>query len=155
RAVRGVAASTTSIVAVGDNGALLSFDLADPTPGPTIAMQPTAQTTLSGSSATFAVSALNTSGGAYQWFKDGVPIVGANAPSFTTPATGAILGSYTVTITTPPGSVTSAAAMLSLSNPANPPTNPPSNPAANPARLINLSILTPLAANETMTMGTA
>jgi hypothetical protein len=143
RAVRGVASNASTIVAVGDTGALLTYDLVDPTPAPTIVAPPSAAALTAGAAVTLTVSARDASGGFYQWFKDGVPIVGANGPTYTTTATAANLGNYTVAIATPTGSVTSAAALLSLAN------------ASDPARLINLSILTPLAAGETMTMGTA
>ena len=143
RAVRGLAANATTIVAVGDAGATLTFDLADPTPAPTITAQPVAQALLPGSPVRLTVTAQNSSGGAYQWFKDGTPIVGANGPTYTTTAAGSNFGSYTVAIATPTGTVTSAAARLSVAT------------AANPGRLINLSLLTSLdTATDNFTMGT-
>jgi hypothetical protein len=105
--------------------------------------QPVAQALLPGSAARFSVSAQNASGGAYQWFKDGTPLVGANSPVLVLPATGtANLGNYTVSIATPTGTVTSAAAALVFAN------------AANPGRLVNLSLLTSIdAPGDSFTLG--
>jgi alpha-tubulin suppressor-like RCC1 family protein len=58
----------------------------------------------------------------YQWRKNGVDITGANAPMLKLPATAlADAGSYSVAITNPVGSVTSAAATLTV-NASSPPT---------------------------------
>ena len=143
RAVRGLAANATTIVAVGDNGATLTFDFVDSTPAPAVTAQPIAQSLLPGAPVRLTVTAQNSSGGAYQWFKDGTPIVGANSPVFTLASISAAdLGRYTVALTTPTGTTTSSPAALTFAN------------AANPGRLINLSILTAIAAApDSFTMG--
>jgi hypothetical protein len=143
RAVRGIAANASTIVAVGDNGAILTYDLVDATPAPTVAAAPRSQIANPGEVVRLSVTAQNTSGAAYQWFKDGTPLVGANGPTYATTTAGANLGSYTVAITTPTGTVTSAAAVISLAN------------ATNPGRLVNLSLLTAIeSATDSFTMGT-
>jgi hypothetical protein len=143
QAVRGVAANATTIVAVGDFGTTLNFDLVDPTPGPVIVAQPAGQAVTPGSPVRLAVSVDNASGGAYQWYRDGVPLVGANTPTLVLPSIGAgSLGSYTVRITTPTGTALSAPATVALAN------------SANPGRLVNLSILTSLdAPGDAFTLG--
>ena len=142
RTVRGVAASANTIVAVGDNGAILTYDIVDPTPAPIIAAAPQSQVVTAGAAVRLSVTAQNTSGGAYQWFKDGAPLVGANGPTFTTTATASNFGSYTVAVTTPTGTVTSAAAVISLAG------------VTSFGRLINLSVLTSVApAPDSFTMG--
>jgi hypothetical protein len=141
--VRGVAASANTIVAVGNNGAILTYDLVDATPAPIVAAAPQSQAAGPGDTVRLSVTAQNTSGAAYQWFKDGTPLVGANSPVYTTTASGANLGSYTVAITTPTGTATSAAAVISLAG------------ATNPGRLVNLSLLTAIeSATDSFTMGT-
>lgn len=142
RTVRGVAANASTIVAVGDSGAILTYDLVDATPAPSVAAAPRSQTANLGDTVRLSVTAQNTSGGAYQWFKDGAPIVGANVPTFTTTASASNLGSYAVAIATPTGTVTSAAAVISLAG------------ATSFGRLINLSVLTSVApAPDSFTMG--
>lgn len=84
---------------------------------PTITTQPVAQTVLSGSTATFSVTATGTPPLTYLWKKGGATIVGApNAPSYTTPATvvGDNGAAYTVTVSNAAGSVTSASALLTV-----------------------------------------
>ena len=84
-------------------------------PAPIITTQPTAQTVCAGATATFSVAASNAV--SYQWRKNAVPISGATASSYTTPATtmadhGAL---YSVVITGLYGtSVTSSAATLAV-----------------------------------------
>ncbi len=143
RTVRGLASSANTIVAVGDSGSILSYDLVDSTPPPVVASAPQSQIAAPGATVRLSVAAQNTGGAAYQWFKDGVPLVGANSPVYSTTASGPNLGSYTVAITTPTGTVTSAAATIALAG------------ATNPGRLVNLSLLTTLdAAGDSFTMGT-
>jgi hypothetical protein len=56
---------------------------------PTITTQPSNQTVLVGSTATFSVVATGSATLMYQWQKNGAPISGANNTSYTTPATAA------------------------------------------------------------------
>ena len=142
RAVRGVASNSSTLVAVGDAGTLLTYDLVDSTPAPIIAAAPQSQVVTAGAAVRLTVTAQNTSGGAYQWFKDGAPLVGANGPTFITTASASNFGSYAVAITTPTGTVTSAAAVISLAG------------VNSLGRLINLSVLTSVApAPDSFTMG--
>jgi hypothetical protein len=113
-----------------------------------ITRQPASQTVAAGSTVVFSVTA---SQGAtnYNWRFNGNPIptsvTGAGGPIIVLPnVTAAQAGSYTVEVTGPGATpVTSSTATLTVS---------PS--ADDPGRLINLSILTPLAQGETMQMGT-
>jgi hypothetical protein len=83
-----------------------------------ITTQPTAQSVIAGNTATFSVVATGSAPLTYQWSKDGVAISGATAASYALAATTAAnAGSYTVLITNSVGSVTSAAATLTV-NPA-------------------------------------
>ena len=54
---------------------------------PAITTQPAAQTVVTGTPASFSVSASGTAPLGYQWKKDGTDISGATSPSYTTPAT--------------------------------------------------------------------
>src|SRR5205823_1589193 len=85
---------------------------------PSITTQPASQTVTAGQTATFTVAATGTAPLSYQWQKDGLPI-GANSPSYTTPATttdddGA---QFTVTVSNSAGSATSDAATLTVNVP--------------------------------------
>jgi hypothetical protein len=95
---------------------------------PQIESQPTEQFVSLGGSATFTVSAVGSSSLSYQWNFNGAPISGAGGPSYTiASAQASNAGSYTVTITDSDGSVTSAAANLSV------------NTGATTSRLTNIS----------------
>src|SRR5260370_1040691 len=91
---------------------------------PTITTQPTNQTVTAGQTATFTVVAAGTAPLAYQWQKSGVSIAGATSSSYTTPVTTTSdSGStFAVVVTNAAGTVTSAAATLTV-NPA--PAAPP------------------------------
>ena len=133
KTIRGIAASASTIVAVGDGGTTLAFELADTTPAPVIVAQPLSRAGVAGDTVRFTVSAQNAAGAVYQWQRNGMPILGANGPVFTLPATTtADAGAYTVTVTSPTGVTTSAPANLSF------------GAVTDPGRLINLSILTAL-----------
>lgn len=133
KTIRGLAASAGAIVAVGDSGAVLSFELGEISSPPVIVAQPLSRPGVAGDVVRFSVTAQNAAGAVYQWLKDGAPIRGANSPVYLIPsATPANAGTYTVAITTGSGTVTSSAASLSF------------GPIADPGRLINLSILTAL-----------
>jgi hypothetical protein len=107
---------------------------------PTITTQPAAQTVATGSTAVLNVGAANAS--AYQWRRNGSPIPGATSSSLVlTGASATAAGAYTVLVTGPGGSVTSAAANLAVVD------------AADFGHLFNLSINTTLAAGGSFTMG--
>src|SRR5256884_7635183 len=99
--------------------------------GPTITAQPANQTVTTGQTATFAVVAGGTAPLSYQWQKNGASIAGATAANYTTPATTtADSGStFAVVVSNSAGTVTSAAATLTVSAAAGAPTNtkPPTN----------------------------
>jgi Bacterial Ig domain/IPT/TIG domain/Purple acid Phosphatase, N-terminal domain/Immunoglobulin I-set domain len=86
---------------------------------PTITTQPANQTVTAGQTATFTVTATGTAPLAYQWQKNGANIAGATAASYTAPATTtADSGStFAVVVSNTAGTVTSAAATLTV-NPA-------------------------------------
>jgi hypothetical protein len=86
---------------------------------PTITTQPGNQTVTAGQTATFTVVAAGTAPLSYQWQKSGVNIAGATGASYTTPATTTADSgtSFDVVVSNTAGTVTSAAAMLTV-NPA-------------------------------------
>jgi streptogramin lyase len=95
---------------------------------PQIEAQPTEQFVSAGGSATFTVTAAGSSSLSYQWNLNGAAISGATGSSYTvTNAQASNAGSYTVTVTDSDGSITSAAANLSVSS------------GATSARLTNIS----------------
>jgi len=83
---------------------------------PSITTQPASQTVTAGQTATFTVVAAGTAPLSYQWQQSGVNIAGATAANYTTPATTtANSGStFDVVVTNTAGSVTSAAATLTV-----------------------------------------
>jgi hypothetical protein len=88
-----------------------------------ITTQPAGQTAYVGQTATFSVVATGSPALTYQWRKGGTAIAGATGSSYTTPVLAAADNgaSYTVVVTNPVNSVTSAAAALTV-NPAVAPT---------------------------------
>lgn len=83
-----------------------------------ITNQPQGLSVLVGQSAAFAVGVSGTAPLSYQWRFNAGPITGATNASFTrTNAQMADAGSYTVVVTNTSGSVTSAAAVLSVNEP--------------------------------------
>jgi hypothetical protein len=83
---------------------------------PAITAQPVSQTVTAGQTASFTVVATGTAPLSYQWRKSGVNIAGATAASYTTPATttsdnGA---TFVVVVSNTAGTVTSAAAALTV-----------------------------------------
>jgi alpha-tubulin suppressor-like RCC1 family protein len=123
---------TTPALTAADNGARFSVTISNPQgsvtsaeatltvlPAPTITTGPASQTVDVGATASFSVIASGTAL-SYQWRRDDQPIVGANAASYTTPATtaaddGAI---YSVDVVNGAGFVTSAPATLTVRGPA-------------------------------------
>ena len=91
-----------------------------PTPGvpPTISSQPSSATIIAGQVATFVVAASGTAPIAYQWMKNGVAILGANAPTYKTPSetTADNQAKFTVNVSNSAGSATSNAATLTVSS---------------------------------------
>lgn len=79
---------------------------------PVITSAPADVTVVSGQSATFTVAATDALG--YQWLKNGLPLAGATAASYTVPVAigGDDNAAYTCTVSNPAGSTTSPAAHL-------------------------------------------
>src|ERR1700731_2083833 len=84
---------------------------------PSIMAQPASQTVTAGQTATFTVAASGTAPLSYQWRKNGVAISGMTSSSYTTPATTTADNGaqFTVVLSNSVGSVTSSAAMLTVS----------------------------------------
>lgn len=83
---------------------------------PAITAQPQAVTVAEGATATFTVVAGGDAPLAYQWLRDGAPVAGATAASYTTPAAvatdnGAV---YSVQVSNAAGGVTSSGAALAV-----------------------------------------
>ena len=109
---------------------------------PGIITQPAGSTVAAGSTAVFSATALNAL--TYQWQRDGVAIPGETSRTLVVAATRlSDAANYSVIARNASGSIVSSPAALSVVNVA----------PADVGRLTNLSILTPLAAGETMTMG--
>jgi len=103
-----------SLGSVTSNAATLTVNVP-----PTISSQPVSRTVAVGQTATFSVTASGTGSLTYQWKKNGGTIGGATSASYTTPA---VLASdngatFTVTVTSASGSVTSGAATLTVNAP--------------------------------------
>ena len=104
-----------------------------------ISAQPATQTITAGQGATLTVSATGTPAPTYQWYKDGVALAGATSATYTIAATSATdAGSYTVELTNAAGTVTSAAATLTV------------NPAT---YLSNLSVRATMAQGQNLIVG--
>ena len=84
---------------------------------PLITTQPAAQTVVTGTPASFSVSASGTAPLSYQWKKDGKDIAGATSSSYTTPETSDADkdARFSVMVTNSAGSVTSNEAKLGVS----------------------------------------
>ena len=82
---------------------------------PAITTQPASQTVNAGANVTFTVGASGTAPLSYQWMKGGVNISGATTASLTlSSVTTSSAGSFTVRVSNSGGSVTSAAATLTV-----------------------------------------
>lgn len=109
---------------------------------PTITAQPADQNAIAGSTATLSVTANGIPPLSYQWRKNNSPIPGATSSSLRFLSTSdKDAGSYSVAITNTGGTAVSNSAVLTVL------------PASNPARLINLSVLTPILSGQPLTAG--
>ncbi|HEV2195107.1 MAG TPA: immunoglobulin domain-containing protein [Candidatus Acidoferrum sp.] len=90
---------------------------------PSITTQPASQTVTAGQTASFSVTAAGTAPLGYQWQKNGTNITGATSSSYTTPATTTSDSGSTfrVLVSNTAGTVTSAAATLTVNAAAVPP----------------------------------
>ena len=87
-------------------------------PPPVVLTHPAAATRTVGQSVTFTIAASGSGSLAYQWYLDGIPIAGANAPSYTLPAVALTdAGAYTAGVRNTAGEVLSNPAAL-IVNPA-------------------------------------
>ncbi len=110
---------------------------------PVITTAPLSQTVGLGSEVVLSVAVSGTGPFAYQWSKDGTPILGATAPTYTLPAASAAnAGSYTVVVTASGGAtVVSSPALIATAT-------------AIPSRLTNLSVQTTAGSGaQTLTVG--
>lgn len=125
-------------------------------PGIFVTTPPQSQSVAAGEGATFSVTAAGTGDLAYVWRKDGVEIPGATGATFAiTSMAAGDAGAYDVVIRDGTFTRTSVVARLALAAVVTPPVVTPPVSSDPATRIVNLSILTPLAAGETMTMGTA
>jgi hypothetical protein len=101
---------------------------------PVVTSQPSSVNVAIGQTATFSVGVSGTAPMTYQWAKNGAAISGANAASYTTPATasGDNGTSFSVTVTNAAGTAISNNATLGVSNA---PTQAKGNLSANPPSL--------------------
>jgi alpha-tubulin suppressor-like RCC1 family protein len=125
---------TTAATVLGDNGALYAVRVSNdvgssvsaaatltvtPSPmPPSLSVQPQSLAVAQGTTATFGVAATGSSSLAYQWSRNGVPVAGATAALITTAPTvaGDNGAAYTVAVSNAQGSITSAAATLTVSS---------------------------------------
>lgn len=108
---------------IRENGAkVANFRTGNRPSGPTVVVQPISKTTAyANHPLTLAVTSSNAT--SYQWFKNGVPIHGANSASYTISNPTAVdAGSYTVLLLNENGSTTTNASAVSFSSDA-PPAN--------------------------------
>jgi hypothetical protein len=131
---------TNSAGSATSNAAVLTVNI--PTQAPTITTQPIASTVTAGSAASFSVVASGTAPFTYQWRKDGSPVSGATAATYTIASAATTdAGNYTVTVTNSAGSATSNAATLTVTA------------AATAPRLYSLAVRTTLEANQVLIVG--
>ena len=104
---------TNSYGSVTSNPAVLT--VTDPNAGPQITSQPSPQTAVLGSGASFSVTATGEGSLSYQWYFGGQAIAGATGPTLTLAGVSrASAGSYSVSVSTASASVTSAQATLTV-----------------------------------------
>lgn len=106
---------------ITDSGELLSSDSSgylhrySAVPLPTIATPPSPQSVVAGTNILLRVTATGDEPLAYQWFKDGTPVVGATSATLELNNVQlSAAGSYTVMVTNAGGSVTSPAALVGV-----------------------------------------
>src|SRR5204862_7680990 len=116
RVVLSVLLFTIGIVSAGCSG-YVAGPKNSPPAAPSITTQPANQTVTTGQMATFTVVAAGTAPLTYQWKKNGTAISGATSSSYTTPATTAADNGaqFTIVVSNIAGSVTSNAALLTVS----------------------------------------
>ena len=113
---------------------------------PSITTQPIAQTVATGARVTLSVAATGSPAPFFEWRKDGIAIASAtNATLGLNAVTTADSGSYTVVVSNAAGSVTSAAAAVTVTA--------PSGGDTSGARLSNLSVRAAMAAGQTLFVG--
>jgi hypothetical protein len=107
----------------------------------TITTQPQAIVACEGTSATFSVTAIGTGTISYQWRKDGSPITGATAATYTIPVLNLLSspGQYSVVVSATCGSITSNNAQLSV-NPLTTISSQPVNASICDSTLLSLSV---------------
>ena len=143
-------AATVTLTATDINGntatGTIAVTVAGAPTAPVVTIQPVpAITMVSGTVNTvvFTVAASGTPAPTYQWQRNGVNVTGKTSPTYVlTNASDAQAGTFRCIVTNSQGSVTSNPSVLTFAA------------APNPGRVINLSVLTALAANESMSMGT-
>lgn len=111
---------------------------------PAITTQPASQTVNRDTDVTLSVVATSPTTLSYQWQKGGVAIPGANSDTLViTSAQVADSGSYTVVISNDAGSITSAAAVLTVNNVVTPPTitTPPVSQTVNAGDTVSFSVV--------------
>jgi hypothetical protein len=137
----------------GANVTAVNFTASVAAVAPTITAQPANQTVTAGQTATFVVVAAGTAPLSYQWQKSGVSLAGATASSYTTPATATTDNgsTFTVVVSNAAGSVTSNAALLTVSPASVAPSITSLNPTSGPVG----SSVTITGANFGATQGTS
>jgi hypothetical protein len=111
---------------------------------PTITTAPLAQSAAAGTSAQFSVVAAGSPTLTYQWRKGGTPIAGATSASYTTPAlvSGDNGSTYDVVVNNSAGTVTSAAAKLTVTAGTAPGiVTPPVGAAVSAGQSVTLSVV--------------
>ena len=97
------------------NGQAIRFYLSSSAVPPSISLQPTGQVVLAGTTASLVVGASGPAPLTYQWSKDGQTLVGAtNASLVLSNVQTSDMGSYSVVVSNPNGSLSSLPALLSV-----------------------------------------
>jgi hypothetical protein len=110
---------------------------------PIVLTQPVSQSVLVGANPTFTVSGFGVPMPTFQWRRNGTALTGATTSSLTLPNVQAEnAGSYTVVLTNPTGTITSAPATLAVAA-----------PPVITAWLSNLSVRTAMGAGQTLIVG--